>query len=427
MHRLSVTAPGGMHATHVIVAALLVLAVYAVPARGDDWPQFLGPNRDGASLEKGLAATWGAKGPPVLWQKDVGEGFSGPIVAGVFVGERMIVFHRVGGKEVVECWKSQSGERIWQFDYPCAYVDDFGKGNGPRATPTVAGQRVITLGADGMLHCLHLDKGTKHWSRNLAEEYKTPPSFFGVGSSPVVDDGLVLVNVGGRDAGIVAFSVADGKEVWNATKHAASYSSPVVRTIDGTKHAIFLTREGVVILDPAKGTIRHQQRFRARIDASVNAATPLLIGDLGFFSASYDTGALLLKVRKNGADEVWQGDGVMSNHYNTCVFHDGHLYGFDGRQEVGPDFRCVNLKTKDIAWDKKRFGCGSIILADGKLIVLMESGELLLVDATPKAYRELARAQVFDAAPCRAHPALANGRLYARDQKKLVCLDLKAR
>jgi outer membrane protein assembly factor BamB len=252
-----------------------------------------------------------------------------------------------------------------------------------------------------------------------------PPSYFGVGTSPVVDDGLVLVNVGAKNAGIVAFALADGKEVWKTTGDAASYSSPVIRTIDGTKHAIFFTREGAVILDPKTGVVRHRQRWRARYDTSVNAATPLVIGDLAFFSTSYETGALLLKLRKDGADEVWSDDAIMSNHYNTCIYKDGYLYGFDGRQEAGPDFRCVDLKNRRIAWNQKRFGCGSMILADGIIIVLTERGELLLVETTPKEYRELARAQVLESGPCRAQIALADGKLYARDQSKLICLELR--
>ncbi len=159
----------------------------------------------------------------------------------------------------------------------------------------------------------------------------------------------------------------------------------------------------------------------------MNAATPLVIGDELFFSASYETGALLLKLRADGADDVWTDDKLMSNHYSTCIFSDGHLYGFDGRQESGPDFRCVNLKTRRIEWNQEHYGCGSMIGVDGKLIVLTERGDLVLVAMTPSAYRELARARILDAAPCRAQIALANGRLYARDQGKLVCVDLRKR
>jgi outer membrane protein assembly factor BamB len=386
-----------------------------------DWPQWLGPQRDSVSLETGLTTSWPKEGPPRLWQREVGSGFSGPVIA----GDRLIVFHRVEDKEVVECLHPATGKKHWQFDYPTAYEDPYGKGNGPRSTPVIHQKAVITLGAEGTLHCLDLETGKKIWDRQLQRDYQVPPSFFGVGTSPVVEHDLVLINVGGKDAGIVAFALATGKEVWRATQDPASYSSPVIRTIDNTRQAIFFTRTGVVTLDPATGKVLFQKRWRPRIDASVNAATPVTVGDLAFFSTSYDTGALLLKLRKDGADEIWNGDEIMSNHYNTCIHHQGYLYGFEGRQEASPSLRCIDLKTGKIQWTKDRFGCGSMILAQDNLIILTEAGELILAEANPQDYREKARARVLEAPPCRAQIALADGKLFARDQQKLVCLDLR--
>jgi outer membrane protein assembly factor BamB len=400
---------------------LNVLALFLAMTIAADWPQFLGPNRDGASSETGLLRTWPKGGPPVVWRKPVGEGFSGPVIA----GDRLILFHRVGDQERVECLEAGSGKVVWKYDYATNYVDQLGKGNGPRSTPVITGQRVITLGAEGTLHCLDLKQGAKIWSRSLNEEYGVRQSYFGVGTSPLVEEKMVLVNVGGRDAGIVAFALDRGKETWKATSDGASYASPIAATIDGKRLAVFFTREGVDALNPTSGAVSFRKRWRARYDASVNAASPLLIGDRVFISASYETGALLLRLRKDGADVVWQNDDVMSNHYNTCAYHKGYLYGFDGRQEARPSFRCVELAGPKVAWNRPEFGCGSMILAEGNLIVLTENGELLLVEATPEAYREKARARVFDAPPCRAQIALANGRLYGRDQKELVCFSLK--
>jgi hypothetical protein len=392
-----------------------------VQNRADDWPQYLGPRRDGVSNEKGLRDAFGKDGLKVLWQRDVGEGYSGPVIA----GERLILFHRVGNEEVVECLNAVTGKPLWKFGYPTHFVDGQTRVNGPRATPTIVGDKVITLGAEGVLSCLTLGQGTKIWSHSLTKEYKTSLGYFGIGTSPVVEQNLVLVNAGGPKAGIVAFDLDTGKETWKATNDPASYSSPVVCTVDGVRLAVFFTRTGAVVLDPKTGAVRYQQRWRARIDASVNAATPLVIGNLAFFSASYDTGALLIKLHKDGADKVWEDEEIMSNHYNTCIYHEGHLYGFDGRQEAGPSFRCVELKSRKVKWDQQNFGCGSMILAEGRLIVLTEKGDLCLVQATPDAFREKARMRMFEAGPCRAQIALANGRLYARDQKKLLCVDLK--
>jgi outer membrane protein assembly factor BamB len=401
------------------IFATAILSVVPV-LHADDWPQFLGPNRDGVSSETGVKA-WGPGGPKLIWSRDIGPGYAGPVIA----GERVILFYRVGAEEVVECLRVDSGKPVWKKGYPTAFEDDFRKGDGPRATPVIAGDKVVTFGADGWLHAFDLASGKKLWGRDLLKEYKVPPGYFGVGSSPIVVGDRVLVNVGGKGAGIVAFALATGDELWKATNDGASYSSPTLAKIDGVAHAVFFTRRGVVLLDPATGRVRFDMPWRARIDASVNAATPLILGDTAFFSTSYDTGALLLKLRKDGADKLWDTDELMTNHYNTCIHRDGYLYGFHGRQEATPSFRCVELKTQKVRWEQTRFGCGSMILAGDKLILLTERGELLLIEASPQAYRELARAQVFTASPCRAQIALANGRLYARDQKKLSCFEMK--
>jgi outer membrane protein assembly factor BamB len=407
--------PGGL-----LLAPLVWGVVGAAPVAAADWPQFLGPTRNGVSTETGLAASWPKDGPPVLWDRDVGAGYSGPVVA----GERLILFHRDGDDEVVECLDAATGKGRWKFAYPTRYNDDFGKGDGPRSTPLIAGKRVYTLGAEGTLHCLDLETGKKVWERSLNEDYQVRKGFFGVATSPLLEGDLLLINVGGKGAGIVALARDTGKEVWKATDHQASYASPVAATIDGARHVVFFTREGVVSLDPKDGAVRFSKHWRSRMNASVNAATPLVIGDQVFVSACYDTGALLLRVRKDGAEEVWQSEDALSCHYDTAVAHGGYLYGIDGRQEQRARLRCVELKTGKVRWTREDFGCGSLLLADGKLIILNEDGDLVLVEPTPEAYREKARAHVLTS-PCRSPLALANGRLYGRDGKKLVCWDLR--
>jgi outer membrane protein assembly factor BamB len=400
----------------------LVFLAITAPARAADWPHLLGPTRDGVSSEQGLATTWPKDGPARLWAKKVGEGYSGPVVA----GDKVIVFHRVGDEDIVACWDAATGKEQWTFAYPTRYRDALGKGDGPRATPAIAGEHVVALGAEGKLHCLNLKDGAKIWSRDLAKDYQIPDSYFGVGASPLVEKNLVLVNVGGKNAGIVALSLAEGQEVWKATNDQASYSSPTVATVDKQRLAFFFTRTGVVILEPETGKVKHQQRWRARIDASVNAAVPLVLGDRVFYSSSYETGALLLKVKNNGAEELWNSDDVMSNHYNTCVHHEGHLYGIHGRQEgKSASLRCVDLETQKVKWEQRRFGCASLILVQGHLLILTEDGDLVLAEATPRRYEEKGKARILDSGPCRAHPALSQGRLFVRDQGTLGCFDLK--
>jgi outer membrane protein assembly factor BamB len=403
--------------TSPALVALILLAC------GADWPQFLGPDRNGTSPEARLRASWPPKGPPVVWEKDVGEGYSGPVVS----GGRLILFHRVGDEEVVQCLDAADGKELWKQTTPTNYEDPLGKGNGPRSTPAVADGRVYTLSPGGLLQCLRLDDGRRLWKRALLEDYQVPPSFFGVGTSPLVEGGLVLINVGGRDAGIVAFARETGREVWKATGQGASYASPVAATIDGVRHALFFTREGLVSVDPATGAVRFSKRWRSRINASVNAASPVVFDGHVFLSACYGTGAVLLRVKKDGADEVWSNDESLSCHFNTPVYLDGHLYGFHGREDLADEggcLRCVEARTGKVLWTAEGRGVGTLTLADGRLIVLGESGELSLVFPDPEKHRELARAAVLGR-PCRAHPALADGRLYARDGRKLVCLDLK--
>jgi outer membrane protein assembly factor BamB len=385
-----------------------------------DWPQFLGPDRNGVSAETGLAASWPKEGPPVVWQREGGEGYSGPVVAGDF----LILFHRVGNDEVVEGLNAATGEVRWRYPYATGYRDAYSKGNGPRSTPLIDGKQVFTLGAEGRLHCLDLETGKKLWEHDLLDDYGAHKGFFGVATSPLVEGKLLLVNVGGRDAGIVAFERNTGREVWKATSDEASYSSPVAATLDGTRHVFFFTREGLVSLDPLRGTVRFTKHWRSRQTASVNAAAPLVLDGHVFLSASYQTGAVLLRVRPDGVDEVWQSDEVLSNHYGTSVRQGDYLYGCDGRQEEGARLRCVAWKTGKVRWTQEGFGCGSLVLADGRLFALTEKGDLVLAAATPDGYRELARANVLGES-CRAQLALANGRLYGRDDRKLVCWNIK--
>lgn len=386
-----------------------------------DWPQFLGPNRNATSTETGLITSFPQEGPTKVWEKQVGEGYSGPVVA----GGRLILFHRLQNNDVVESLDAATGKSQWKFEYPTAYEDALAKGDGPRATPLVAGGKVYTLSAEGKLHCLDLETGKKLWMRPLLDDYQGDKGYFGVSTTPILEGNLILVNIGGKDAGIVALDKDTGKDVWKATNHAASYSSPVAATIDGVRHVFFFTREGIVGLDPATGKVRFSKRWRARIDASVNAAVPVVVDDLLFVTSSYSTGAVLHKVKKDGIEEVWKGDKSLSSHYNTPVAHGGYLYGLDGRQEGGgAEFRCIDMKTGAVKWSKPRFGCASLLLADGQLIALCENGDLVLAEATPTAYKERARASLLTKY-CRAEIALADGRMYARDNHKLVCWNFK--
>ncbi|MBI4603583.1 MAG: PQQ-like beta-propeller repeat protein [Planctomycetes bacterium] len=404
----------------LLVAAAGAVAV-AIGAPPSEWPQFLGPTRDGVYAAGDIAGPWQGERSPVVWSRAVGEGLGGPVVA----AGRVVLHHRLGDAETVECLDASSGERRWTFESPSAYRNTIGTDDsGPRATPAVVSGRVVTVGAEGKVHALALEDGTRLWSLDVRERLGADLGYFGLAGSPLVEGDRVLLNVGGRPgAGIIALEAATGKVLWTATDDGASCSSPVAATIDGKRRALFFTRAGLRDLDPATGAARAFFPWRARIQASVNAATPLVLGDRVFISASYGTGAALLAVTEAGFEKVWTGDESLSCHYATSVHRGGFLYGFDGRQEYRPHLRCVELATGKVRWSADRFGAGTVTLAGEHLVILREDGELVLARARPEKLELLARAPVLEGQVL-AHPALAGGRLYARSGTRLVCVAL---
>lgn len=406
----------------ICIAILTVCGMGSRAVRGEDWPQFLGLRRDGTSQESNLATAIGQAGLARLWSKRVGDGFAGPVV----VENRLILFHQIGEEEVVECLDATTGGSLWKS----GYASDFGGGmfreRGPRGTPTIAGGQVVTFGGGGVLACFDLESGEQRWRRSLHNEYRVPEGFFGVACSPLVFDKLVLVNLGATEgAGLVAIDRKTGKTVWTATSDEAGYSSPVLVSADGEQQALFFARSGLHAVDPATGEVRSFLRWRARIHASVNAATPIVVGQRVFISSSYSTGAALVQITHTGCQPIWKTNDVLDCHYNTPVHHNGFLYGIDGRQEHGARLVCVELATGRSVWTNERYGCASVILADGRLWILSERGTLEVADATPEAFRSRGKMDLVSGV-CRAHPALANGRFYARGASELVCLNLRA-
>ena len=401
-------------------AVAAALAATVVTQAANDWPQYLGPSRNGIYAGPALADTWGANGPKAVWRKQVGQGFAGPAV----VGNRVILFHRVGNEEVLESLDAATGNSMWRYAYPTRYRDDFGFDEGPRAVPVVADGVIYTFGAEGQLHAVDLAKGTRLWSEDTMKRFGVPKGFFGAAGSPLVEGGRVIANVGGDKAGIVAFEAKTGKVLWTATDDDASYSSGVAATIGGRRLGVFLTRDSLVGLDPASGMVQFQRRWRARLAASVNAATPIIVGDEIFVSAQYGPGAGVLRVNGSQLTDVWTSDDVLSNHYATSVFYNGYLYGFHGRQEFGPSFRAVEFQTGTVKWSQEQFRAGSVLLAGDRLLITREGGELVLASASPQAFKPIARAQILQGV-VRPYPALADGLLYVRNENTLVCLDLR--
>jgi outer membrane protein assembly factor BamB len=402
----------------LFIVALILAGGAPLVAR--DWPQYLGPARNGVYSGPALADAWPATGPRVVWKRDVGQGLSGPVVA----DGRLILFHRVGNREVVEALDPATGVSRWRYDYPTNYRDDFGFDEGPRAVPVVAGGIVYTFGAEGQLHAVDLASGTRKWSDDTMRHFDVAKGFFGAAGSPLVEDGRVIANIGGAHAGVVAFNASTGKVLWQATDDAASYSSGMSATIGGRQAAVFLTRNGILGLAPDTGRVLFQQPWRSRSNSSVNVATPLVVDSLLFVTAEYGPGAGAFRVEGAKLVPVWTSNDVLSSHYATPVYRDGILYGFHGRQEYGPSLRAVELATGRVRWSVDQFRAGSVTLAGDRLLIVRESGEIVLAAATPDAYRPLARAQPLGGV-VRAFPALSDGLLFVRNERTLICLDLR--
>jgi outer membrane protein assembly factor BamB len=407
------------------IVALVAVAVAAVAAA--DWPQYLGPDRNGIYQGPPIADTFPAGGPRIVWRKTLGQGFAGPAV----VGNRVLVFHRVKDEEVLESLDAATGKTQWRYAYPTSYQDDFGFDAGPRAVPVVAGGIVYTFGAEGQLQAVNLETGARVWHEDTAKRFAVAKGYFGAGGSPVVEGGRVIANIGGANAGIVAFDAKSGKVAWTATQDAASYSSGVATTIGGQRYVVFLTREGLVGLEPATGRVAFQQRWRSRSQASVNAASPVIVGERIFISAEYGPGAGVLQFSGGKLSTLWSSDDVLSNHYATSIYLKGTLYGFHGRQEQGPSLRAVDFNSGKVLWSEEQFRAGSVILAGDRLVILRESGELMIAPASPQAFKPTARAKILQGV-ARPYPALADGFLYARTERDertnestLVCVDLR--
>ena len=454
----------------------------AVPAparKGEDWPMFLGPRETGVSGEVDVSLKWPEDGLPILWTQPVGTGYSAPSVR----GNRLVIHHRPKGKgEVVSCLQADSGEELlWEYSYPSDFSDPYGYNNGPRCTPLLTEDRCYTLGAEGKLLCLDLQTGKRIWERDILTDWKVTPGFFGVGATPVLYKGLLLVLVGGQpDSGVVAFRAENGETVWESSgkstwdgtptddpskpvyewtgeEMVVSYSSPVVATLHGRAHLLCLMRQGLVSLDPLTGKQNFHYWFRSRTYESVNAARPVVIGNRIFLSAAYKTGSVLLDVAPDGKSvkEAWQDRRNLLTHWSTAIATGGHIYGFSGRHEREGELRCLSLETGKVVWSTTGFegdlrklrrdgttgkivntetgdpvpfpfyGRGSKIQVGNHFIVLGERGTLAVVKVDAQKWEEVCRTSYDEISyPAWTAPVLSRQRLYLRDENSLLCLDL---
>lgn len=425
------------------------LADLATRKGGSDWPRFLGPTGDSISAEKGILSPWPRQGLRVVWHRKVGEGYCAPTIS----KGRLFHFHRLGNNARLSCFKSETGEALWKFDYPTNFEDLYGYDGGPRCCPVLDEDRVYLYGAEGMLHCVSADDGKVLWKVDTKAEYGVIQNFFGVGSAPVVEGDLLIVQVGGSPKGsddisfpdlkpngsaVVAFDKLTGKVRWKFGDELASYASPVLATINGRRWGFVFARGGLLGFDPASGKQDFHYPWRAKSVESVNAANPVVLGDRVFISETYGPGSSLLKVKPGGYDVLWTDagkgrDSSMQCHWSTPIYHDGHLYGCSGRHTSNAELRCIELETGKIKWSEPDLTRSSLLMVDGHFICLGEDGSLRLLKVNPNKYEEVSRMAVYAADsgdtpllqyPCWAAPVLAHGLLYVRGKDQLACLEL---
>ena len=403
---------------------LLLWTVMASPVMGGDWPGFLGPQRNGISTETGLLDTFPATGPKVAWRVSGGVGMSGVAVA----DGRVVTMVESGAKQQVWALDLASGKSLWKTDVATAYRN--GMGNGARATPTIAGDRVVVFTGEGQLVVLASKTGKIAWQRDVVTSLKGRVADYGMACSPLVVGELVIVTPGAPQAAVAAYKLADGTPAWTAGSGPAGYSSPAVLSAGGRRQLVAFLGNQAVGLDPIRGT--SLWRYPYVTDYDCNIATPVAGKGRVVLSSGENHGSVMLELKKSGTglapSVTWQSQGpgaVMRNEWQTSILLGGYLYGMDNVGGAGPitHLGCLDAATGKLAWKQKRFGKGNLLAADGKLWISTMRGELVLVAASPKGFRELARAEVIG--PTRQAPSLAHGKLLLRDDSEILCLDIR--
>jgi outer membrane protein assembly factor BamB len=438
----------------------LILALLAL---ADDWPQWLGPARDGVWRESGIIEKFPADGLKPRWRTPIGGGFAGPAVTGgrVFVTDRVLAAgardpaslferHNTPSVERVLCLDQADGKVLWKHEYDCPYTVSYPAG--PRTTPAVRDGRVVTLGTEGHLVCLRAADGAVVWSRDLKKDYGiAQTSVWGFSSNPLIDGERLIVLVGGKGTTVVAFDVKSGKELWRALdsggNHGAGYGSPILVEAAGRRQLVVWHPAAVSALDPATGAVLWEQPFAVKEGLTV--ATPRVDGDRLFVSAFYD-GSMMLKLRADapGADVVWRRKGRSERQtdalhclINTPVLAGGHVYGICSYGAM----RCLDAATGDRVWesgaatgsagaDGDRWATAFIVKHADRYVLFNERGELILARLTPKGFDEISRTKILEPtgkaqrrSVVWSHPAFADRCIFARNDKEIVCVSLEAR
>jgi len=443
----------------------------APAASASDWPGFLGPTQDGVSPETGLACGLGQPPeggacPVPLWSVSKGESYAAPSVKDGL----LILFHRLGTNEVVECLDAETGGLCWSYEYPTTYRDRYRYLSGPRATPALDGDRAYTCGAQGMLHCFDLKTGHLYWRRNLAQEFDLDEGFFGFTPSPVIEKDLLILNLGGaRGGSVAAFDKVRGTLKWlSDDPWGRSYATPVAATMHG-RRVLFVFAGGksdppvggLLALEPESGRTHFRFPWRSPRYFSVNASSPVVSGSRVFISSSYDVYGAMVEVQPNLTHTHAYATRAYASHWATPILRSGYLYGFFNNLLVCMEWGSGNLVWKqalkqDQGGDESEspnapaggkrgadqyreppgsqgFGFGSLIWADGRFICLGETGLLAWLDLSPTGCRVISSHRLFSADQAWTAPVLSRGLLYINQNRpgqdtppRLLCYDIRA-
>jgi outer membrane protein assembly factor BamB len=367
---------------------------------------------------------WPAGGLKEVWRVKGGVGMSGLAISR---GRALTLVQRAGQQWLVAL-DAATGKQIWETAIASEYRNEMG--NGPRATPAIAGDRVLVYTGEGILAAINFADGAVLWSHDVPKELGGKPADYGMACSPLVVGERVIVQVGAPQAAVAAYDIPAGTLAWKAGNDPAGYSSPAVLDVAGQKQIVAFTGASVLGLSPQDGKVLWRHPYET--DFECNIATPVAVKGQVFISSGENHGSVLLAVKPAGerleVEEVWSSQGASSalrNEWQTSVLLDGYLYGFDNVGSAGPvtHLTCVEAATGKRAWQQPRFGKGNLIAADGKLFISTMKGELVVVRATPEKFEELGRGVV--CGPTRQAPALSGGLLYLRDDKEIVCLDVR--
>lgn len=390
----------------VLVSVICFVSV----ASAGDWANWRGPNYDGISEETGWDANFPDGGPKKLWSKPLGTGFSSIVVS------KGKVYTTGNSKDVdtVFCFDAETGDVVWKKSYDEKLAPKYYKG-GTSATPTVAGGKVYTLSKSGKAYCFDAVSGDIEWTKDLQADFGLKMPTWGFAGSAYVEGDMAVFNAGKYG---IALKTADGSKIWETGTDKSGYATAVPYELDGKNCLAVFGGKSIVGIDAKTGSVIWESEWKTQHD--VNAADPIILGDKVFIASGYGHGCQLLQIKGSEAVELWQNKNMRSQ-MNGAIYKDGYFYGLDDKK-----FTCLDMKTGKVMWSEKSTGKGSVMMADGKLIILSDKGDLIIADPSPEAFKVISSAKILDGM-CWSVPVLANGRIYARNNVdgEIVCLDVK--